>query len=413
MSGRNCQEAGVVRDIPIGERIRLFRLGRGMTQEQLAGLADVSPSWVSKAERGLPIDRRMAPLSKVAKVLGVTVAELVGQRLALPNGPDKRNGKLDSLRRAILPGFPTVRVEETIDLRQLLDGADETWRIRQACQYSLLSTILPGLIARGEQARRDSDGPDRSTACQALATIYASASSLSAELGEIELAVASVALASRMAQETGIPALEAITTRRTSLVLLRTGDEAHALDLCMAGAQEIETIPRSPSADEIAVHGSLLETAAFTAARSTDASSAWSILGEAERDAARYGLDRTHQRTAFSLGNVRLHGIAVALELGDFRGAARRAEELDPSRLPVACRQAAYWIDLARAHASMRNADDAVHALLNAERIAPEQVRYRIAVREMVREFLQHKRKSISPELDSLAKRVGVSVGAD
>jgi transcriptional regulator with XRE-family HTH domain len=41
-----------------------------MTQEQLAGLADVSPSWVSKAERGLPIDRRMAPLSKVAKVLG-------------------------------------------------------------------------------------------------------------------------------------------------------------------------------------------------------------------------------------------------------------------------------------------------------------------------------------------------------
>jgi transcriptional regulator with XRE-family HTH domain len=237
-----------VQDIPIGERIRLFRLGRGMTQEQLAGLADVSPSWVSKAERGLPIDRRMAPLSKVAKVLGVTVAELVGQRLPLPNGPEGRNGKLGALRRAILPGVPTVRVEETVDVARLLNEATETWRIRQACQYSTLGAILPRLIARGEQARRELDGPERASACEALATIYASASSLSAELGEIELAVASVALAARMAQETGMPTLEGIIARRTSLVLLRTGDETQALDLCVAAAQEIETIPRSPLA---------------------------------------------------------------------------------------------------------------------------------------------------------------------
>jgi transcriptional regulator with XRE-family HTH domain len=399
-----------VQDIPIGERIRLFRLGRGMTQEQLAGLADVSPSWVSKAERGLPIDRRMAPLSKVAKVLGVSLTELVGQRLSFRSGPDGGNGKLGALRRALLPGVPTVRVEETVDVARLLEEAAHSRRIRQACQYSTLGAILPGLIARGEQARRELDGPDRASACEALATIYATASSLSAELGEIELAVASVALASRMAHEAGVPALEGTIARRTSLVLLRTSDETNALDLCMAAAQEMETVPRSPSADEIAVHGSLLETAAFTAARTTDASTAWNLLAEAERDAARFGLDRTHSPTAFSLGNVHLHGIGVALELGDFRGATRRAEQLDPSRLPAACRQAAYWIDLARAHASMRKPNEAVHALLRAERIAPEQVRYRIVVREMVREFIQHKRKSITPELGGLAARIGVSV---
>jgi hypothetical protein len=340
----------------------------------------------------------------------VTVAELVGQRLPLPNGPEVRNGKLDALRRAILPGIPTVRVEETVDVARLLNEAAETWRIRQACQYSTLGAILPGLIARGEQARRELDGPERASACEALATIYASASSLSAELGEIELAVASVALAARMAQETGMPTLEGIIARRTSLVLLRTGDETQALDLCVAAAQEIETIPRSPTADEIAVHGSLLETAAFTAARTTSASTAWKFLAEAERDAGRYGLDRTHRRTAFSLGNVRLHGVAVALELGDFRGATRRAEELDPTHLPSNVRQAAYWIDVARAHSSMHQDDDAVHALLTAERVAPEEVRYRIGVREMIREFLEHKRKSITPQLRGLADRIGVSV---
>jgi transcriptional regulator with XRE-family HTH domain len=201
-----------LRDIPIGERIRLFRLGRGLTQEQLAGLADVSPSWVSKAERGLPIDRRMGPLSKVAKVLGVTVAELVGQRLPLRTGADGRDGRLRALRGALL------------------------------------------------------------------------------------------------------------------------------------------------------------------------------------------------------LGNVHLHGIAVALALGDFRGAIRRAEQLDPTRLPATCRQAAYWIDLARANASTRKSGEAVHALLNAERIAAEQVRHRIVVREMVREFVQHKRRSITPQLRGLADRIGVSI---
>jgi hypothetical protein len=214
----------------------------------------------------------------------------------------------------------------------------------------------------------------------------------------------------RAAHDTGLPSLEGIIARRTSLVLLRTGDETQGLDLCMAAGEKIETIARSPTAKEIAVHGSLLETAAFTAARTTDASTAWNLLDEAERDAGRFGLDRTHQQLSFNLANVRLHGVAVALELGDFRTATRRAEELDPSLLPNSQRQAAYWIDLARAHASTRKTDEAIHALLNAERVAPEEVRFRLVVREMVREFLQHRRKAISRELSGLAIRIGVSV---
>jgi DNA-binding XRE family transcriptional regulator len=159
-----------MQDIPVGERIRLFRLGRGLTQEQLAGLADVSPSCVSKAERGLPIDRRLAPLSKVAKVLGVTVVELVGQRLSLPN--DGKGAMESSTRSAgrSCPACPACRPGGSI--------LSVSWRTpsRPGASAKRASTppsgaILPGLIVRGEQARRDLDGTDRSTACRALAII--------------------------------------------------------------------------------------------------------------------------------------------------------------------------------------------------------------------------------------------------
>jgi hypothetical protein len=113
---------------------------------------------------------------------------------------------------------------------------------------------------------------------------------------------------------------------------------------------------------------------------------------------------------SFNLAHVRLHGVAVALELGDFRTAARRAEDLDPSHLPNSQRQAAYWIDVARAHASVRKTEEAVRALLVAERVAPEEVRYRVVVREMVREFLQHRRRAIASDLNGLTTRIGLSV---
>ncbi|MEA2618473.1 MAG: hypothetical protein QOE72_4256 [Chloroflexota bacterium] len=400
-----------MQDIPIGERIRLFRLSRGMTQEQLSGLADVSASWLSKAERGIPLDRRMGPLSRIAGVLAVSVADLTEQRVARRSGPNVRGGELDALRRALLRGTPAARVEETVDLRRLGDDAAETWRLRQGCQYSTLGAILPRLVARGEQARRELPSQDRISACDALATIYGSASWLCEQVGEIELAAVAVALATRVAEEAESPTLEGTIAGRRSLVLLRMGEETQALDVAAAAAHEIENAPRTASADEIAVHGSLLVTSAYIAARTGDAPSAWKLLAEAEHDAHRYGLDRTYVLTAFGLGNVLLHGIAVALELGDPRAATRRAEGLDPSRLPAEMNhlRATYWIDVARARTSMRRGDDALDALLRAEQIAPELARHDVFARDIVRELVHGKRRSVAPELRGLAGRLGMT----
>ena len=399
-----------MQDIPIGGRMRLFRRSRGMTREQLAGLAGVTAGWVSAAERGVPLDRRIGPLSRGARALGVSLTDLMGQRLSLADGGEVRDGKLDALRRALLPGMAPAWTQGTVDLPRLLEGAAETWRLRNASRYSVLGGILPGLIAQGEQARRELAGAERASACGALAAIYAGASWLCAQVGEIELAVTSTALAARTAEETGSPALEGIAARQTSLVLLRMGEEAHALDVATAAAQQLENLSRSATADEVAVHGSLLLTSAIAQARLGDGPSAWHLLAKAEGDATRFGPDRTDTRTAFGRANVLIHGVGVAVELGDPRAALLRAAGVDLSRLPADLteRQCRYWVDVARAHAAMRSADDALDALVRAERVAPEEARHQLAVRDMVRELLERESTSGTAELRGLAERLGL-----
>ena len=65
-------------DMPIGERIAIYRRRRGMTQLVLAGLIGRSESWLSQVERGIrPIDR-LSVLIDIAHVLKVNVTDLTG-----------------------------------------------------------------------------------------------------------------------------------------------------------------------------------------------------------------------------------------------------------------------------------------------------------------------------------------------
>jgi len=56
---------------PIGERLRVLRRWRGMTLAEVAGLAGVSESYLSMAERGLQTLDRRSMISAVASALRV------------------------------------------------------------------------------------------------------------------------------------------------------------------------------------------------------------------------------------------------------------------------------------------------------------------------------------------------------
>ena len=60
----------------IGERIRLLRLEAGMTQEQLAEAADLTPQFVGQLERGNRMPR-LDSLARLAHVFGVSPVQML------------------------------------------------------------------------------------------------------------------------------------------------------------------------------------------------------------------------------------------------------------------------------------------------------------------------------------------------
>ncbi|HEX6919492.1 MAG TPA: hypothetical protein VF314_04615 [Actinomycetes bacterium] len=71
-------------------------------------------------------------------------------------------------------------------------------------------------------------------------------------------------------------------------------------------------------------------------------------------------------------------------------------------------RRSRLQIDIARAHTQRRHLGDATEALLEAERLAPEQVRTHAFARDTIRDLLSLGGRRASPELLDLARRSGI-----
>jgi hypothetical protein len=127
---------------------------------------------------------------------------------------------------------------------------------------------------------------------------------------------------------------------------------------------------------------------AVASARRKDRSDTTAFLTEADQAAARLGRDANYLWTAFGPTNVKIHRVAAAMALGDVQVAVDLGARIDTAALPTE-RRVRHAIETARAYVRWNRADDALALLLDAERDAPEQVRYhrlsRILVREMIR----------------------------
>ncbi len=72
----------------IGERIRIYRLKRGLSQEQLAELAGLHPTYIGQLERGEK-NATMETIEKVSLALEIPLSELFqllgGEQKEAPN----------------------------------------------------------------------------------------------------------------------------------------------------------------------------------------------------------------------------------------------------------------------------------------------------------------------------------------
>ncbi len=196
-------------------------------------------------------------------------------------------------------------------------------------------------------------------------------------------------------------------------VFLRAGQVEQAAGVAMTAVRALEPGLATATPEHLSAWGALHLTALIAVARQDDRVAVRQFLGEARATADRVGQDRNDFWTAFGPTNVALHEVSTAVELGDAGEVVRKGEVLDPSRFPPGLlgRRAQVFIDLARGYTQQRKDAAAVNMLLEAERLAPEAVRYQVIVKEMLRELLRREHHASTPQLRPLAARVSIIRG--
>jgi hypothetical protein len=279
----------------------------------------------------------------------------------------------------------------------------------QAARYETVVHQLPDLITLMDGIPRIASDDERHERLCTYVSAYVVAAKLLTKFGVTDLAVLAADRAATVAVEADSLGARGMATYQVVCAQLRDDhtEEAERLAVRMA-----ETIQRSVTAQTpmlVSVAGALWLIAAVAAARRTDRGEAWARLDTAERLAVLLGEDANHAWTAFGPTNVRIHRVSVAAELGEPGEALRAAAQVDPMRLAegLRSRRAQVSLDLAWAQAQRKRDAEATLHLLEAERAAPEAIRYNAMVADLLREMLARARRPNSV-LHDLAVRAGV-----
>jgi hypothetical protein len=176
-----------------------------------------------------------------------------------------------------------------------------------------------------------------------------------------------------------------------------------------SGLRMIDSVTApAPPADDVpllATRGALCMRAAVLAARAGVPGEAADRMAEAQA-IARQVPDGVYHGTAFGPGSVRVHELALAVEAGDVGRAVKLAGQWQPPRALPAERRSHFHIEAARAYCWAGNREQAVTALWQARRAAPQHARCNPAVIETISVLIRGSRKP-PPPLIQLATWTG------
>ncbi|WP_145780948.1 helix-turn-helix domain-containing protein [Micromonospora taraxaci] len=388
-------------DLPIGRRVARWRVRRSMTQQMLADRLRRSKSWVDKVERGVRTLDRYSVIQELAHVLRVDPEVLLGQQRSTPASPPDG---VDDIRAALARyDNPRAPAQPPDELRRQVGCA---WLTYQHAHYGQLVRVLPGLLDAAQAARSP----------ELLVQTYRITSSLLVKLGEADLGWLA---ADRAMAAAGNDALLAAAATISVGQALRAQNRDHlALAALLPPANRLLPPPPSPGDHEVggsggdqsarqphdhrvgagvhgrqqapgewAVGGTLLVQAALAAAGCGEHHRADELTERAAGVAANLrGYDDAH-RTSFGPVAVELARVLVAAQRGDAVEALRRHSAVVRRegwwRLPAEYR-GAYLVEVARAYLQVGDLRGAARALVDADSVAPAEVRSRSLARTVI-----------------------------
>ncbi|MGH3910656.1 MAG: helix-turn-helix domain-containing protein [Pseudonocardiaceae bacterium] len=387
----------------IGWALWRVRDSRGMALRPVAELAGMSKDTLNRIETG----RRSPTFEEVgalAEVLQTSVQDLT--RLPFPApGNGHTDSAVEAVRLALMAVGRHRPGGQVSPVQALRARVQELLVTARQCRQAEVASALPALI----RDVHTSIGAGRDVAELLDLAVMLHVQGVSHWLREAGAPLDlrrenDVTLTYRLAEARDTPAALGLAAYGATRVTLAAG----ASDL--AGADLVSVDVPTTTAESTQLAGMLALSQSLVA--TTGSQSADAALEHAGELA-----EHTGEGTAYGLGfgptNVGLWRMEAALTVGDHELVTVLAGRLNPDVHPYRSRRSAYWRDLGRGLAQMRNRhDDAVRALRRAETIHPHRVLRDPFVRDTIAVLLRRSRRGspMDHELRRMARRAGLPV---
>ncbi|AUH43053.1 helix-turn-helix domain-containing protein [Streptomyces sp. CMB-StM0423] len=402
-----------------GARLRGFRRRRGLTQEQLAEAAGLSPGVVKKIERGGTA--RVETYHALARALRVRTSALFE-----PAGPrqnpraDDDNVDLLALRRVISPAVTLSgrlvlddAADEEPDLDRLRATATAVALAYHRDHYPRVAELLPELIRSAHTAIDHFDnGTERDAALALRSEALQLAGRYLTQVRAYDLAHLALRDAARDAARIGDRLNAASAIIGQGWILLRQTRFDEAERLAADTADEVEPRISRASREQLAAWGWLLLRAAAAAARNNRPDESKELVQLARTAGAALGAEVTeHLRGWGTFGPLTVDLKAIEAEL-----VAERPDLVleMTARLPRGVGRATsdnwnrHRLDVARAHAMLRHGDEATDMLVALRRDAPEWLRHQRLAATTFEDVLKTRKRSLTGAQRQLAEFLAV-----
>jgi transcriptional regulator with XRE-family HTH domain len=404
-----------VDEVTIGARLRILRRWRGMSQVELAGLSDLSPSFISMVETGQrPLDRR-SHIAAVASALRVSETDLVGGPHLTPDPlQSDPHMSIPALRVALQTNtLTTPAVDYARPLPEVVQEVQQQIEpMRRACDYVGCGRLLPGVLDElYYHVAAPADEAAQQLALQTLIVGCLCATFAAKDLNYMDLAGLAAVRAQEAATLLEDPAYKGQADFAWLHTLPRSASGTRNLIAAERAANQLEPHhSRSPVGTQVL--GMLTLTASLTAAALYQGDTARHWFHEAEQIASTVPDEPMTNWQSFSQTNVNVWRVTVGVERGESGGAVLElGEDVNLGLLsPVAARYAGFLVDGGRGLArEARTMPTAIRWLRQAEEAAPQRVRNSATARDTVAYLLNRARADAGGrELRGLAARMGL-----
>ncbi|GGS98853.1 hypothetical protein GCM10010156_66230 [Planobispora rosea] len=384
----------------LAPRLRAVRKRRGLTQRELARLAGVSFSLVSKLEQGVVEGTRLETVRKLAVALRVSTTDLVGGAGDTEETAEQPYPDLwEPTRRALLGQVP--RSDEAPTVNGVRRGLADLKPLLADNRYTDIATVLPTLLADAEAL----NGAGRSVRARVLNTT----GWILTQTRQFDIAEPTL----HQAMDTADDRLDAAAAVNTLVWLhLRQGHLDEARRLATRWADDIEPRFSRATTSELTLWGRLLLGVSNAAIRDNRPGEAEDSITLARAAATRIGheavSDTSTTRTfgPVTVAMIRAENAAI-MDQPDM--VLTIAERIPQTVLHAhSASRNRHRLDVASALVATRRSAEALAVLQDLARIAPEWLPAQRYARDILGRLL-NQRRTLTVEMRQLADMVGLA----